>query len=149
VVISLQPHFDEGPEDDLQAHREFERGRCLPRQDPSPVQDDVRENEEDFRLIRDHHHSLPAQLTPDLAPYRHLRYITYISYIIYILSGPKSQAEIPGSTTSSASDHRIWRIVKALGTRIGVRHLHPPAFRHGCGTELLRGSGRIAGSRTS
>jgi hypothetical protein len=90
VVLSLQPHFDEGPEDDLQAHREFERGRCLPRQDPSPVQDDMRENEEDFRLIRDHHHSLPAQLTPDLALYRSLRYITYISYIIYILYRTKS-----------------------------------------------------------
>src|SRR5712664_136125 len=65
VVISLQPHFDEGPEDDLEAYRELERGRRLPRQDPSPVQNVLRENEEDFRLIREHHHPLPAQLTPD------------------------------------------------------------------------------------
>src|SRR5882672_514497 len=65
VVISLQPHFDEGPEDDLEAYRELERGRRLPRQDPSPVQDVLRENEEDFCLIREHHHSLPAQLTPE------------------------------------------------------------------------------------
>jgi len=30
VVIPLQPHLDEGPEDDLEAHRELERGRRLP-----------------------------------------------------------------------------------------------------------------------
>ncbi len=36
------------------------------------------------------------------------------------------------------ADHRIWKMVKALGKRVGVRHLHPHAFRHGCGTELLR-----------
>jgi hypothetical protein len=97
VVISLQPHFDEGPEDDLQAHREFERGRCLPRQDPSPVQDDVRENEEDFRLIRDHHHSLPAQLTPDLAPYRTLKiYNLYLLYNLYTVCR-ESQARSQGA----------------------------------------------------
>src|SRR3989304_934424 len=56
LVISLQPHFDEGPEDDLEAHRELERGRRLPRQDASPVQDVLRENEKDFRFIREHHH---------------------------------------------------------------------------------------------
>src|SRR5439155_13429173 len=68
VVIALQPHFDEGPEDDLEAHRELERGRRLPRQDPSLVQDVLRENEEDFRLTRDHPHPLPAQRTPDRTP---------------------------------------------------------------------------------
>ena len=36
------------------------------------------------------------------------------------------------------ADHRIWKMVKALGKRLGVRNLHPHAFRHGCGTELLR-----------
>src|SRR2546427_11544828 len=72
VVIPLQPHFDEDPEDDLEAHRELERGRRLPRQDPSPVQNVLRENEEDFRLIREHHHSLPAQLTPDRTRSPHL-----------------------------------------------------------------------------
>src|SRR5207244_13547779 len=59
VVIPLQPHFDEGPEDDLEAHRELERGRRLPRQDPSPVQNVLREQEEDLRLILEHHHLLP------------------------------------------------------------------------------------------
>jgi len=39
------------------------------------------------------------------------------------------------------SDHRIWKMVKALGKCIGVRRLHPHAFRHGCGTELLRRTG--------
>jgi integrase/recombinase XerC len=38
------------------------------------------------------------------------------------------------------ADHRIWKLVKAIGKRIGVRQLHPHAFRHGCGTELLRRS---------
>jgi site-specific recombinase XerD len=36
------------------------------------------------------------------------------------------------------ADHRIWKMVKALGKRVGVRQLHPHAFRHGRGTELLR-----------
>src|SRR5205807_6645923 len=65
VVISLQPHFDEGPEADLETHRELDRVRRLPRQDPSLVQEVLRENEEDFRLVREHHHPLPAQLTPE------------------------------------------------------------------------------------
>ena len=34
-ILLLQPHLDEGPEDNLEAHRELERGRRLPRQDPS------------------------------------------------------------------------------------------------------------------
>jgi integrase/recombinase XerC len=36
------------------------------------------------------------------------------------------------------SDHRVWKMVRAAGKRMGVRHLHPHAFRHGCATELLR-----------
>ena len=36
---------------------------------------------------------------------------------------------------------RIWKIVKALGRRAGMPELHPHAFRHGCGVELLRRSG--------
>jgi len=36
------------------------------------------------------------------------------------------------------ADHRIWKLVKSVGKRVGVRQLHPHAFRHGCGTELLR-----------
>src|SRR5439155_20976643 len=102
VVIPLQPHFDEGPEDDLEAHRELERGRRLPRQDPSPVQNVLRENEEDFRLIREHHHSLPAQLTPDRTRSPIWRYISYICYIIYIIIDAVSQARSAGSTTASA-----------------------------------------------
>jgi integrase/recombinase XerC len=38
------------------------------------------------------------------------------------------------------SDHRIWKLVKVIGRRTGVRQLHPHAFRHGCGTELMRRS---------
>jgi site-specific recombinase XerD len=37
--------------------------------------------------------------------------------------------------------HRLWKIVKELGTRAGVPGLHPHAFRHSCGVELLRRTG--------
>lgn len=36
------------------------------------------------------------------------------------------------------ADHRVWKIVKALGRRAGLPELHPHAFRHGRGVELLR-----------
>jgi site-specific recombinase XerD len=39
------------------------------------------------------------------------------------------------------TSQRIWKIVKALGRRAGMPELHPHAFRHGCGVELLRRSG--------
>ncbi len=37
--------------------------------------------------------------------------------------------------------HRVWKITKALGVRVGVLELHPHAFRHSCAVELLRLSG--------
>ncbi len=37
--------------------------------------------------------------------------------------------------------HRVWKIIKAAGVRFGVPELHPHAFRHSCGVELLRLSG--------
>src|SRR5262249_13255920 len=36
---------------------------------------------------------------------------------------------------------RIWKLVKALGRRVGIPELHPHAFRHGCGVELHRRPG--------
>lgn len=36
------------------------------------------------------------------------------------------------------ADHRVWKLVKALGKRSGVPEVHPHAFRHSCGVELLR-----------
>jgi hypothetical protein len=68
VVIPLQPLLDQGPEDDLKAHREFERRRRLPRKDPSPVQDVLGDNEKDSGFIFEHHHlrTLPAR--PATAP---------------------------------------------------------------------------------
>jgi hypothetical protein len=45
VAIALQPLLDEGPEDDLKAHRELEGDSRLPRNDPSPVQDVLGETE--------------------------------------------------------------------------------------------------------
>jgi site-specific recombinase XerD len=39
------------------------------------------------------------------------------------------------------ADHRVWKIIKALGRRAGLPELHPHAFRHGCGVELHRRTG--------
>jgi integrase/recombinase XerC len=39
------------------------------------------------------------------------------------------------------ADHRVWKIIKALGQRAGLPELHPHAFRHGCGVELHRRTG--------
>jgi integrase/recombinase XerC len=38
------------------------------------------------------------------------------------------------------ADHRVWKIIKALGKREGVRELHPHAFRHSSAVEPLRRS---------
>jgi site-specific recombinase XerD len=38
------------------------------------------------------------------------------------------------------ADHRVWKIIKALGRREGVIQLHPHAFRHSSAVELLRRS---------
>jgi integrase/recombinase XerC len=35
-------------------------------------------------------------------------------------------------------DHRVFKLVKALGKQAGLAKLHPHAFRHACGVELLR-----------
>jgi integrase/recombinase XerD len=39
------------------------------------------------------------------------------------------------------ADHRVWKLIKALGQRSGAPELHPHAFRHSCGVELLQRSG--------
>lgn len=36
------------------------------------------------------------------------------------------------------SDRRVWKIVKDLGRDFGIPELHPHAFRHACGAELLQ-----------
>ncbi len=43
--------------------------------------------------------------------------------------------------TRRISGQRIWKIIKDLGKRVGVDTIHPHAFRHACGVELLRRSG--------
>jgi hypothetical protein len=45
VVLPPEADLDEGSENDLKAHRELEHGRRLPRQDPSLVQDVLRQDE--------------------------------------------------------------------------------------------------------
>jgi site-specific recombinase XerD len=39
------------------------------------------------------------------------------------------------------ADHRVWKIIKALGRRAGLPELHPHAFRHCCEVELHRRTG--------
>jgi site-specific recombinase XerD len=39
------------------------------------------------------------------------------------------------------SSQRLWKVVRELGKRAGMPELHPHAFRHGCGVELLRRTG--------
>src|SRR5260370_30681374 len=34
--------------------------------------------------------------------------------------------------------HRVWKITKAIGVGAGVPEIHPHAFRHSSGVELLR-----------
>src|SRR6202011_1910188 len=34
--------------------------------------------------------------------------------------------------------HRVWKITKAIGVGAGVLEIHPHAFRHSSGVELLR-----------
>jgi hypothetical protein len=50
IVSPLQPFTDQGAQDDLQAHRQLERGRRPPRKDSGPIQDVLGENQEDSRL---------------------------------------------------------------------------------------------------
>ncbi len=81
---TLARSLDEGPEDDLKAHRKLERDRRLPGDNPSLVQDVLRENEQDLGSILEHYHPLPAQRTPDRTPSTDC-YIISICYIIYIV----------------------------------------------------------------
>ena len=37
--------------------------------------------------------------------------------------------------------HRVWKLIKDMGRRAGIPELHPHAFRHACGVELLMRSG--------
>jgi integrase/recombinase XerC len=42
---------------------------------------------------------------------------------------------------SRMADHRVWKIIKAVGQRAGLPELHPHAFRHASGVELHRRTG--------
>ena len=44
-------------------------------------------------------------------------------------------------TEARMKGHRVWKITKAIGIRAGVPEIHPHAFRHSSGVELLRLSG--------
>jgi integrase/recombinase XerC len=43
-----------------------------------------------------------------------------------------------GAREERMRDHRVFKIVKTLGKQAGIPKLHPHAFRHSCGVELLR-----------
>jgi len=43
--------------------------------------------------------------------------------------------------TRRITPQRIWKIIKTLGRRARMPEVHPHAFRHGCGVELLKRSG--------
>ena len=43
-----------------------------------------------------------------------------------------------GSREERMRDHRVFKLIKALGKQAGIPKLHPHAFRHSCGVELLR-----------
>jgi hypothetical protein len=120
VVISLQPRFNEGPEDDLEAHRELERDRRLPRQDPSPVQDVLRENEEDFRLIREHHHPLAVGWPLTTHPVPGVRfYALYFLYNIYTEAHSKS-SETAGCEAGAPGQGRTRHAFEMFGASVLV-----------------------------
>jgi hypothetical protein len=54
IAVAPQALFDQSPEDDLKAHGELERGGRPPRQDPGPIHDVPRKDQEDPRLVREH-----------------------------------------------------------------------------------------------
>ena len=43
-----------------------------------------------------------------------------------------------GAREERMRDHRVFKLVKALGKEAGIPKLHPHSFRHSCGVELLR-----------
>src|SRR3972149_6060549 len=57
IATPLQSFPDQRAKDDLEAHRQLERGRRPPREDPGPVQDVLGDHEENSRLVREHHAS--------------------------------------------------------------------------------------------
>src|SRR5205823_8271189 len=87
MVVALQPLLDQGAKDDLEAHRELERGGRPSRQDPSPVQRILRKDEKDTRSVVDHR-DLP-------------RLGLCITYICYICYSPMKKRSQPGSRGST------------------------------------------------
>lgn len=53
----------------------------------------------------------------------------------------RSKTKGSQSVASRMKDHRVWKIVRAIGERTGIPELYPHAFRHSCGVALLRRSG--------
>src|SRR2546430_3620044 len=73
-----------------------------------------RENEEDFRLVREHHHPLPAQRTPDRTPRdrkstRLNSSHSQISYAVFCLKKKtaKEVFEIFANVLIHVRDHRV------------------------------------------
>jgi hypothetical protein len=84
VAIALQSLLQEGPEDDLKAHRQLESDRRLSCDDAGLVQDVLREDEKNSGPIFAHRHPCPLAESPALrAP--HLGIPIDISYISYMM----------------------------------------------------------------
>src|SRR5439155_13559058 len=99
-----QPFPDEGPEDDLKAHGKLERGGRPSRQDPSPVQDVLRENEEDALFVLEHPHLhfylLPSGLRPTRRHpfslgHNNIFFICYITYMMLLCSRQAGSCRVP------------------------------------------------------
>ena len=85
VAIPLQSLLDKGPEDDLEAHRQLERGRRPSREDASLPKHVLGENEKHSGLIRKHRHLriLRARSHASRQPHRHYIMLSY--YITYTM----------------------------------------------------------------
>src|SRR6266542_5110095 len=133
VTVPLQPLLDERPEDDLDAHRELQRGRRLPRQDPCPVQGVLGENQEDSGLVREHPRRPSSRQSPGS-----FRYITSTYYIIYsvIPSRIKGKPGAGGRTSGDAPS-------ADRGSRHGAHDLDRQSLlstSHGTSPRALRGT---------
>lgn len=84
VAIPLESLLDEGPEHDLQTHRELERRRRLSSHHPRPVEDVLGENEQDSGPILEHHTTLISAGRP-FAPHARSNRWVHMLYMLYNL----------------------------------------------------------------
>jgi hypothetical protein len=96
IVVTPQALLDQGTENDLKAHGEFERGRRLSGQDPGPIQDVLGKDEKNSRLVREHRTSPWTAVRPDAASAN-----ISVSLVIYFAI----------SYISGSPDERPWALI--------------------------------------